>query len=497
MDGYSPAKKNKDKKIIIIAAYIAFCIMVIFFLTLYLNRAMHKENEEQINRILNLMSEKTDNSLDMMIYYIVETANIISAKENFDYEETYKELVSATGDMPYYSIGLIDINGDVYGTKAEKEDINKQDFFKIVSVSDDTYMTEPYRSAGTGTNMVTLFSPFYRSGEKMGSIFMTYYLENIQNLANTEAFSDSATIFMINPISYNYVNCSKNGDKSPGSWSNLSLIRKQIKDINGYSFSRWLENMVASGQENVVNYEYNGVRYAMAYINIKEMKNWSIAIRMPINILSRSMKTFEFTVLLGALILLLATVLLAIILHIGELNENKRLKTVSELDPLTGIYNRRAFYEKLGEIFTQFRNKPECSFMFFDIDYFKQINDSHGHDDGDFVLNTVATMLTRAFKDNGLVARVGGDEFNVFIYKKLSKVEINSILNGIKKDLNDIVLKDGTEYPITFSAGLASYPEDSENIDDLIQYADDALYHTKEHGRNGYTWYASVKENNE
>lgn len=490
--------KNKEKPNIgymrLIIAYITFCLVVLLTVVILLSRYISKNNTAQINNILSLMSEKVNTSFEMMIDYIEEAADLISARKFFSFEDNYEELQQTLVNMPYFSVGLLDMDGNVYGTAGERIDMEKQNFAEAANSTEDIFISEPYRSSVTGSNMISIFAPIYHDEERVGSIFVTYYLETIQNLAYTDILSEETAVFLMNPYSGNFVNCSVIDNQPSGTWSNIRLVKHEIDCFQGYDYDTWLDNMKQNADENIINYRQDNTAYSQAYVHIDGMKNWNLVIRIPITLLSNTMQQYFISIAIGAALLILATLLLAATLYRREHDKTEVLQKLSDADPLTKIMNRRGFHGMMKALFADKAALGRCTFVFLDVDFFKHVNDRYGHEAGDYVLCTVAAVLKETFQDVGIVARVGGDEFNVFVQKPLSVEDMDSMLATVRMKLNGLVLEDGTPLPISFSAGLAVYPRDAKDLKTLIHCADQALYHVKENGRKNHCWYRDLHE---
>lgn len=168
----------------------------------------------------------------------------------------------------------------------------------------------------------------------------------------------------------------------------------------------------------------------------------------------------------------------------GSLAEARR---IAESDALTGLANRRAFENKLRRAVIHAREvgKP-LSLAFCDIDHFKKINDTHGHDVGDRILKFVAQRLASASGNNCFVARHGGEEF-VMLFEEMTAEQAGRIVNEVRADMEDrrLVAKQSGE-PIghvSFSAGVASLSA-KDNGRQMLRLADQALYKAKAEGRN-------------
>lgn len=162
----------------------------------------------------------------------------------------------------------------------------------------------------------------------------------------------------------------------------------------------------------------------------------------------------------------------------------ERLELISKTDSLTGLYNRRYIMEKLeNELINYKKNKKKFSLIVADIDYFKKINDSFGHDCGDQVLKAVAQNLQNAVRERGFVSRWGGEEFLILLPETESEDGL-ILADKIRKIIEEEIIEyNGIQISITLTFGVA-VNEDYEMIDDTLKKADDALYEGKGQGRN-------------
>ena len=159
-------------------------------------------------------------------------------------------------------------------------------------------------------------------------------------------------------------------------------------------------------------------------------------------------------------------------------------------DPLTGLPNRALFLQELQKDIEQAKvNNQKLALFFIDLDQFKQINDSLGHDIGDEVLKIAAKRLQSKIRTNDLLARLGGDEFVTIInnYNELSN--LSNIASKILKITKEpIQINEHTLY-ISSSIGISLYPQDASNAKELLKYADTAMYKAKDDGRDNYQFY--------
>ena len=159
-------------------------------------------------------------------------------------------------------------------------------------------------------------------------------------------------------------------------------------------------------------------------------------------------------------------------------------------DGLTLLPNRSSFTERLNQVISRAkRNKEYFAVFFMDLDHFKQINDSMGHDAGDEVLKIFAERIKYAIRTEDIVARMGGDEFTV-ILENLNSVQSPTIVaEKILKVMQEPLEVNGQQLYLTTSIGITIYPDDGNDTLTLIKNADAAMYKAKNDGRNKYQFY--------
>lgn len=167
----------------------------------------------------------------------------------------------------------------------------------------------------------------------------------------------------------------------------------------------------------------------------------------------------------------------------------KRVHELAYHDALTGLPNRTLFMERLGELLTHPRREGHMlAILFLDLDRFKLINDTLGHDVGDLLLKAVAERIQRCVRSRDIVARLGGDEFTIILDGVKSTKVIASVAEKICSALADPFVFMEQEMYVTTSIGISIYPVDGKDIGTLMKYADTAMYRAKEY-RGNYQFY--------
>jgi len=171
-----------------------------------------------------------------------------------------------------------------------------------------------------------------------------------------------------------------------------------------------------------------------------------------------------------------------------------RVMQLAYSDTLTGLPNRKLMMDRLEQaIVAAKRRGSRMGLMFIDLDGFKDVNDHYGHEVGDKLLVEVAAGLKDVVRrENDTIARIGGDEFLVLLTDVSQKDHIDLIIKHLFERFSTPVTipGKGLNIPVTFSVGVAIYPEHGEDSDTLIRHADEAMYHIKKRpGKNGFHFY--------
>ncbi len=166
------------------------------------------------------------------------------------------------------------------------------------------------------------------------------------------------------------------------------------------------------------------------------------------------------------------------------------IRHMAQHDALTGLPNRRLFIDILDvELALTRRHGKKLGILFLDLDRFKEINDTLGHATGDELLKQVAGRFRNTIRTSDTVARIGGDEFNIVLTSVNRSEDISDIARKIVESFREPVFLSGRELQVTTSIGISIYPDDSEDVNSLLRYADIAMYHAKATGRNRYAFF--------
>lgn len=173
-------------------------------------------------------------------------------------------------------------------------------------------------------------------------------------------------------------------------------------------------------------------------------------------------------------------------------NQERRLKHLLNYDQLTHLPNRNLFKELLDKsIKNTIENEQISAIILLDLDRFKEINDSYGHSIGDELLQAITNRLRKITKNSDVIARLGGDEFAIIIKDIKDPKNASVITDKIITHISSrYILSNSVNVHLSTTAGISIYPQDAQSSEELIQYADSALYRAKTELKGGYKYYS-------
>lgn len=178
-----------------------------------------------------------------------------------------------------------------------------------------------------------------------------------------------------------------------------------------------------------------------------------------------------------------------------RMEAQERLHYLAHHDALTGLPNRALFQDRVEQVITRGHwHDRKIGILFLDLDRFKVINDTLGHDIGDLVLKTMSDRLSEIIRDGDTVARLGGDEFAIILNDLASYSDVPPIADSVIEGTTEPLTVNGHELFVTTSIGISLFPKDSQDTQGLIKKADVAMYRAKATGKNNYQFYQKAHD---
>lgn len=180
---------------------------------------------------------------------------------------------------------------------------------------------------------------------------------------------------------------------------------------------------------------------------------------------------------------------------VETLVQEQELSFMAYHDSLTGLANKKAFCEILDKKLSDaLKEEEQVAVFFIDLDGFKVINDTYGHEAGDWLLIQVGHRLKRCIRESDLVARLGGDEFGIIVTNFSSLEDLTILLDRLKKSIKQPYARSSVNYFVDSSIGIAIFPNDATDGASLVQAADQAMYDAKNTGKGDYVFFKEIKQ---
>lgn len=440
-------------------------ILVIFVTGLFFVQT-NNAKQGQIELVQDVMAKTAENQKDLFEAYVDEKITVLKTLATYPdiYEMSLKKqrdfIRGRSGRWGFSHIFVMDMNGmGFYIDDNIRKDQSREEFFYNIK-NNDIYITSPFYQA-TGKIIVTVCVSIYdTSGMKVGILCGAVRLNSIQSLIRENEVILDGNTFILNDEGI-YVTSKNEEDVSNRAVifatpnSELSLISKAINKR---------EDM--AGQTTL-----NGVLYQTHITYLKDY-DWMIVQNIPVdNIVSRYSTFNQIQTILTVSVLILISCILRIV-HKWKKSDRKIYR-----DQLTRCNSRAAFYDLLEQL--EHNYKHRITIVYMDLNDFKDVNDTYGHDEGDNLLKIFADVLIRTLGKEAFVGRVGGDEF-VAVLIDITDAELFEIWKMVERSLAEESTSLSYNYRISSSYGYASREKGAkDNLSDVLVKADQKMYQFK------------------
>jgi len=199
---------------------------------------------------------------------------------------------------------------------------------------------------------------------------------------------------------------------------------------------------------------------------------------------------------IGCLIIRRSFIAIGVVIS-TQVEAEEEIRNLAFFDSLTRLPNRTLVLDRLTQLINEGpRDKGKVAVLFLDLDDFKKVNDTLGHDIGDKLLIDVSGRLKSAVRSSDTVGRLGGDEFIVILGRVADETDIIHVVENLFDQIRNTFNIDGHDMMLSASAGISVYPEDGGNVSELLRKADSAMFHSKNLGRNTYSFFTDAMNRN-
>ena len=471
-DNYYQEKNFIKNYIVAVTTFILTLIMGIVSFFNGVSIAVQKNSKETLITNVARQSEHLNKILKLNYSYLNALAENLSKSEDLFSKNNLHTIKSLMNNTDLDRTAIINTNGDVLYDNEVVKNVAHRRYFKEVMEGKQS-LSDPLESSVDQQTRVILCVPIYKDNQVVGAVGGSYNVTKLGNMLFGDLFDGKGKSFIVDQDG-NLITKDKEYTKK----HNI----KVIDNLFDVCKQKKVKQDFKKQKSNLVLIKTNNKSLYLAYSPLK-INDWMVGYVVDVHTAQESY-TFiaQYETLLASF---LGFIVLSLIAYLAYSNskENKYLIQLSQIDPLTSVYNKettQAFIEQ------KLKNKESAVFLILDVDAFKAVNDNYGHAVGDKVLAQLGKLFKNHFRQTDIVGRIGGDEFIILIQdENIAESRIRSLLEKV----NELKIEELQGFTLSISIGIAFAPNHGTTFIELYRHADHALYQTKRSGKNNYKIY--------
>lgn len=471
-DNYYQKKNFIKNYIVAVTTFILTLIMGIVIFFNGVSIAVQKNSKETLITNVARQSEHLNKILKLNYSYLNALAENLSKSEDLFSKNNLHTIKSLMNNTDLDRTAIINTNGDVLYDNEVVKNVAHRRYFKEVMEGKQS-LSDPLESSVDQQTRVILCVPIYKDNQVVGAVGGSYNVTKLGNMLFGDLFDGKGKSFIVDQDG-NLITKDKEYTKK----HNI----KVIDNLFDVCKQKKVKQDFKKQKSNLVLIKTNNKSLYLAYSPLK-INDWMVGYVVDVHTAQESY-TFiaQYETLLASF---LGFIVLSLIAYLAYSNskENKYLIQLSQIDPLTSVYNKettQAFIEQ------KLKNKESAVFLILDVDAFKAVNDNYGHAVGDKVLAQLGKLFKNHFRQTDIVGRIGGDEFIILIQdENIAESRIRSLLEKV----NELKIEELQGFTLSISIGIAFAPSHGTTFIELYRHADHALYQTKRSGKNNYKIY--------
>lgn len=471
-DNYYQEKNFIKNYIVAVTTFILTLIMGIVIFFNGVSIAVQKNSKETLITNVARQSEHLNKILKFNYSYLNALAENLSKSEDLFSKNNLHTIKSLMNNTDLDRTAIINTNGDVLYDNEVVKNVAHRRYFKEVMEGKQS-LSDPLESSVDQQTRVILCVPIYKDNQVVGAVGGSYNVTKLGNMLFGDLFDGKGKSFIVDQDG-NLITKDKEYTKK----HNI----KVIDNLFDVCKQKKVKQDFKKQKSNLVLIKTNNKSLYLAYSPLK-INDWMVGYVVDVHTAQESY-TFiaQYETLLASF---LGFIVLSLIAYLAYSNskENKYLIQLSQIDPLTSVYNKettQAFIEQ------KLKNKESAVFLILDVDAFKAVNDNYGHAVGDKVLAQLGKLFKNHFRQTDIVGRIGGDEFIILIQdENIAESRIRSLLEKV----NELKIEELQGFTLSISIGIAFAPNHGTTFIELYRHADHALYQTKRSGKNNYKIY--------
>ena len=459
-----------------IYAITIFIITLVIGISIFFNvvqSSVEKNSSETLITNVTQQSEHLNTILNINYSYLNVLAQELSKSEDLFSENNISLIKAFMENTDLNRTAIIDSDGNALYDNNVVKNVAHRRYFKE-SMQGKQSLSDPLESSVDQQTRVILSVPIYKNNQVIGVVGGSYNVTKLGNMLFDDLFDGQGKSFIVDQDG-NLITRDKKYEK-----------KHNIKTI---------DNLFDICDEKKVKIDFNQQESDLIQVQTKKNKSlylaysplkindWMICYIVPVHVAQESYTFIKHYETLLATFLGLIVLSLMIYLAHSNSRENKYLIHLSEIDPLTSVFNKETTQKLIDQ---KLKNHEHFCFLILDVDDFKSVNDNYGHAVGDKVFKNLSDLFKNHFRQTDIVGRIGGDEFIILIE---DEVIAESRIQSLLKKVNELKIEELQDFKLSISVGMAFAPSNGTTFMELYRHADHALYQTKRTGKNDYKIY--------
>ena len=484
-------KKMESKHYLLVSVLICVLILLIAFVWFQsvlrenINQTNYEIMQETARQQVLSFETKMQGQLSQLQLYARSFANV----DMNDYNKV-KELLNVTeGAGSFQTISVANTTGKLVNNhNTSAGNIMKKQYFQEALAGNAAIGIDD-SAEGEGLLELYFAVPIYQGKTIIGVLVGSEQQSKVTEAVMTDSFRGTGATFIISQEGDILLQSDNGADMIGNAANYLSYLKdSKAKDVD--NMPARMENDLTTDNTEVYRSRIKGTEYIIIRKPVA-FGNWSLILQVNASFVnSQSTQIIIYVLKLSLLVLISMLVIVAALFQLQR-NSN-HLKNKAERDLLTNLLNKKTFEYMVGDALANHSENESGALWIIDLDNFKGINDTMGHMVGDQVISHVADKMKEAFREQDYLGRIGGDEFAAYItfqYKLDSKERyaiIQSKAEYLRRMIGTIAGEISQDIKVSCSIGIAMSPEHGTSYETLYQNADQALYQSKEGGKDKY-----------
>ena len=483
-------RKNKEK-VTLSVALIVLIIVSTFVYMIYIQRQIFDEGSrdvletyEQVNKTFTMFAQRNWNVLTDWGNYLRDMADPDTATQ-------WRDFAEEKATWKYSDFYMANENGD-YWTVDGREGLgsdNIQDIFRELKEAGAPIISSYISTKGVRKVVFAVpIEPMEKNGVLYNSLAVSYDNDVIEEMIGGHAYGGQSDCYIIYPDG-GVMLSEEPKSEIEAQMVNLFDYLEENARVDAGRFAQ-MRAQVQQGGSGSVHYRFEGKDYYMVYqpVGLQDLSIVGIVER---DVVDTGMRKVQYITILMLVSLAFCVVMVMVrniktdarllladqkaALH-REASERQKMENLANTDGLTGLFNERCFNETLQK---KVQNGEPFALFYLDLDRFKPVNDTYGHDVGDQLLKAVSWRLRACVRSSDRAFRIGGDEFALIVNGELSQAFCTERVGQIKNALAQPFVINGNQLSIGTSCGSALYPAESRDVRYIRILADQRMYEDK------------------